>query len=89
MHGDVADLSEARRRQFLSVIRLDPFGRPVDKRVQDDKVSRRQLLLEGAAGRGGQDVGHSEVLQGQHVGAVVHLGRAVLVARTVPVKGER
>ena len=47
----------------------------VDELVEDDNVSRVDILSEGATGRGSKDVRAAFLFQGVDIGTVVDVGR--------------
>lgn len=65
---------------------LRPSGGPVDELVDDHDVARLNLLPQGAAGGGHQDVRAALLLQGPHVRLVVDVGRHDGVLPPVPCK---
>ena len=67
-----------------------PTISPVHELVYDDDVSRVDLTLQGATGRGGQDVGAPLLAEGLDVGSVVDLGgHQVVLASMSGRRGER
>ena len=66
------------------MISLDAFVGPVDERIENHKVTRGHFLLQGATSCGSQNMGNTEVLQGQNVGSVVDFGRVELVRGAMP-----